>query len=120
MIHSIDPLYEEPVSYAMQNGRDEIHKDHIHPPGAAYCPICGEEGHRVKLTTQGDAFFKTTKQMMSNGNSIDKSDAKLATGNGALERQETVSERRDLKGSRRKTPILTSPKTSFFLGLRLF
>lgn len=64
MIHSIDPLYEEPVSMAMKNGQvNEFVKDHIHPPGAAHCPLCGEEKHGVKVSTNG--VFHTSKALMS-------------------------------------------------------
>ncbi|KAI2798961.1 hypothetical protein RDWZM_006724 [Blomia tropicalis] len=67
MIHSIDPLYEEPLSLAMKNGSTEITKDHIHPPGAAYCPVCGEEKHSLKLTNT-NGVFHTAKALMANNN----------------------------------------------------
>ena len=63
MIHSIDPLYEEPVSLAMKNGKEFI-KDHVHPPGAASCPICGEDKHGVKINSNG--VFHTAKTLMTN------------------------------------------------------
>ncbi|KAH7642998.1 sodium/potassium/calcium exchanger nckx30c-like isoform x2 [Dermatophagoides farinae] len=60
MIHSIDPLYEEPLQMAQTNIIDGnimsstttttiASKSHIHPPGAAYCPICGTENNDVPL-----------------------------------------------------------------------
>ncbi|KPM07824.1 potassium-dependent sodium-calcium exchanger-like protein 2 [Sarcoptes scabiei] len=49
MIHSIDPLYEEPVN--LESGQLEMSKNHIHPPGAPHCPICGENKHTIKLDT---------------------------------------------------------------------
>lgn len=73
MIHSIDPLYEEPLSLALKNGGSgqpgELTKEHIHPPGAAYCPICGEEKHSMKLQMNANGVFHTAKALSAqNGN----------------------------------------------------
>ena len=68
----------------MKNGQ-EFTKDHIHPPGAAHCPICGEEKHIVKLNTNG--VFHTTKTMMNNSNLPE--DAVMSTNNGNLSRQDS-------------------------------
>lgn len=87
MIHSIDPLYEEPVSLALKNGQ-EFTKDHIHPPGAAYCPICGEEKHSMKLQMNANGVFHTAKTLIANnGNTNLSEDAVMATHNGNLSRQ---------------------------------
>ncbi|XP_075590255.1 sodium/potassium/calcium exchanger 2-like isoform X3 [Dermatophagoides farinae] len=90
MIHSIDPLYEEPLQMAQTNIIDGntmsstttttiASKSHIHPPGAAYCPICGEDKHQIKLDSNG--IFHThdhhqyqqqqqqQQQQQNNGNS---------------------------------------------------
>lgn len=66
MIHSIDPLYEEPINMAMKGNVDEIVKDHVHPPGAAHCPVCGEDKHGLKLTTNG--VYHASKSLMANKN----------------------------------------------------
>lgn len=87
MIHSIDPLYEEPLNMAYKNGQ-ELGKDHVHPPGAAYCPICGEEKHVLKLNTNG--VFHTTQTLMSNNSSGNlPEEAVMSTHNGNLSRQDS-------------------------------
>ena len=88
MIHSIDPLYEEPVSLSLKNGQ-EFTKDHIHPPGAAYCPICGEDKHSMKLQLNSNGVFHTAKTMITNNkmnNSLPE-DAVMTTHNANLSHQ---------------------------------
>lgn len=83
MIHSIDPLYEEPITMALTNGQ-ELSKNHVHPPGAPFCPICGEDKHQVKIDStygNGELFHMTDIE----GDKIFKS-----TRNGDLARQPTV------------------------------
>lgn len=96
MIHSIDPLYEEPLSLALKNGgggqAGELSKEHIHPPGAAYCPICGEEKHSMKLQMNANGVFHTAKAITAqngNGNgNVGGDEALMAThANGDASRQ---------------------------------
>ncbi|XP_075677794.1 solute carrier family 24 member Nckx30C isoform X3 [Dermatophagoides pteronyssinus] len=59
MIHSIDPLYEEQLQMTTTTTTTTINdemiasKTHVHPPGAAFCPICGEDKHEIRLDSNG-------------------------------------------------------------------
>lgn len=100
MIHSIDPLYEEPINMAAaattkKGDNDEILKDHVHPPGAAHCPICGEEKHGLKLNTNG--VYHASKTLMADKNFANgeegtglPNEAVIGTHAGNLPPQESV------------------------------
>ena len=74
----------------MKNGQapGEVSKEHIHPPGAAYCPICGEEKHSMKLQMNANGVFHTAKTLMTtNGNG---NNGNVVGGGGGVDGQEAV------------------------------
>lgn len=115
MIHSIDPLYEEQLQMTTTTTttiNDEMiaSKTHVHPPGAAFCPICGEDKHEIRLDSNG--IFHThdhhhnhqnhhdDNNNQNNGNYHDHKDGIVDNNNiirtnnpmnGNLVRQDTVS-----------------------------
>lgn len=105
MIHSIDPLYEEPVSLAMKNGQEFI-KDHVHPPGAPYCPFCGEDKHGVKINSNG--VFHTGKPPPSLPAKMDNNflpdDSGRFNGNNAT-KQRNLSRQSSILSQVRSCPV---------------